>query len=260
MMRLSRLRPPRSKRSVLMVGVGILLILAIVGGYMLWSKQVWAEYTPSYTQRHQEIQSNIKEAATLPVTNAKEQDATLARLKDVSSNMATEQKALCTVNIWVQWQQQMISAYRDAQDACREKASDITTFQNQLNLVIIFIENDRALAKIIDTVVPPNELADNAWGEQEVAWNSAIAAATKLSVSDAYKPTQQRAVEKMTAVKQGWIEFVAAHQQKDKVKYLAAQSKIGTSYDELNAIADESTKGLNALTKVLNASYVRAFN
>lgn len=260
MMRLSQLRPPRSKKSLLVMSAAAALLVIGVGAYVAWSKQVWAEYTPAYTQRHQGVHADIKSIAALSVSNTKEQAALLARLESMSNRIDSEQKSLCKVNVWVVWQQQFISSYNDAQTACQKETADIVAFQKRLNLVIAFIKDDQALAEIMSTVTPSGELADSEWEKQVAAWDGVIAAATKLSVSDTFKPTQQRAVEKMSIVKQAWAELILAHQQKDKVKYLAAHSSLGASYDGLSVVSEESNKGMRSLTDILNDAYIKAFN
>ncbi len=57
--------------------VGVLLAM---GGYALWSKQIWSEYTPGYTAWRTEIKSTADSLLKLSVTTTKERVAFNAQL------------------------------------------------------------------------------------------------------------------------------------------------------------------------------------
>ena len=257
MMRLSRLKSLSSKKTRIIIG-GIVLAL-IVGGYMLWSKHAWAQYAASSTQWHQGIESDIKTLTELPVASSKDEDALLVRIKQVTQRIASDQDSVCEVNPLVKWQRQFIKGYSSAISACQKMSANITLFQKQLNVAADYMKDDQALAKIITTINPPGELAEDTWEKQATAWGEAVKAVTDLSVSQAFKPTQQRAVEKMTAVKIAWQELIAAHQLKDKAKYVDAQNKLGTTYDGLNDVSTDSKKNLTGITDSLSAAYTESF-
>lgn len=256
LMRLSCLRSLRSRKYLIITG---LVPVLIISGYMLWSKQVWEQYTPSYAQWQQDVKLNIKTITTLPTTNSTEQDVLLKRLESVSHRITSEQSSICDITALVKWQQQFILKYGNAQIACHKRTADIVSFQKQLDVMIAYLKNDQELAKIAITVTPSAEISDDAWENQVAGWSEAIDATKNLSVSATFEPTRQRAVERMSAVKVAWQEIIAAHQLKDKAKYIAAQDKLGVGYDGLNDIVVDSKKNLADLSSSLNNAYVRSF-
>lgn len=257
MMRLSRLKSLASKKRLIIIGV---IVLALsVGGYILWSKHVWAQYAASSTQWHQGIKSDITTLTELPVASSKDENALLVRIKQVSQRIASDQASICDVNPLVGWQRQFIEGYGSAISACQKMSANVTLFQKRLTVTADYMKDDLALAKIMTTVNPPGELAEDTWDKQVAIWAEAVKATGDLSVSPAFKPTQQRAVEKMTAIKAAWQELVAANQLKDKTKYLDAQNKLGTAYDGLNDVRTDSEKSLTSVTDSLSDAYDKSF-
>jgi hypothetical protein len=256
MMRLSRLRRLRSKKYLIIAS--LVLLAFLMGGYILWSKQLWAQYTSTYVQWHQEFNTEIKAVSVLPTTTVKEKNALLDRLDGMSQRISSQQANLCAMTPLVQWQQRAIPAYESARNDCQKKLTAVVSFQNQLDSVIAYIKNDQDLAKILATASPASELEDGVWGEQVAAWSKAIDLTGKLSVSAAFKSTQQQALDRMTAVKVAWQELIAAHQLKDKAKYIDAQNKLGTAYDGLNDVSAASEKNLIGLADLLSRAYEKA--
>lgn len=255
---LSRPHGWRSKKALLIMSA--ILFVVAVGSYTLWSRHTWAQYTPRHTQWHQAIKSDVGKVIELPVASEKDQDALLVRLESLSRRISSEQASMCEVPAVVSWQQRFIAGYRDMQTACGKMVAGVALFQKQLTTVTTYIADDRKLAVISAKAVPPSEASDDVWGAQVELWGRVADEVKHLSVSAAFKPTQQVAVERMTAVKAAWQELIAAHQLKDKVKYVAAQSALGASYDGLDTITLDDTKHLSALTDELSAAYLKAFN
>jgi hypothetical protein len=257
MIRLSRLRQLHSKKYLILAS--ILLSVFLIGGYALWSKQVWAQYGVTYAKWHQELNAKMRAISVLPTTTVKEQDVILDQFDGVSQRISFKQADLCTVTPLVQWQQRFIAVYESARSDCQKKMTDIVSFQKQLDSVIAYIKNDHELAKIIATATPAGELADGVWGNQVSTWGKAIDSAGKLSVSAAFQPTRQQALDRMTTVKVAWQELIVAHQLKDKVKYIEAQNKLGAAYDGLNDVSVASEKNSAILTDLLSVAYEKSF-
>lgn len=230
-----------------------------MGSYILWSKQIWAQFTPSYIQWHQSIKADIDRITALPISTNKEQDVVVARLTDVSNKINTEQRTVCTVNSLVQWQQKMVAVLNDAHVACQKMIASTAEFQKRLAIVIAYSKDDQVLAKIITSVPQSGELADDSWEKQVTAWGDAMKAAEKMSVSDAFKPMQQLAIKHMTATKAAWQEVIAAHQAKDKSKYLAAHSTLASAIDGFNEISVTSQQTFTKLSSELEAVSIDAF-
>lgn len=258
LMRLARLRPLRLKKRHIVIG-GVLLLILVLGTYTLWSKQVWGQYKPSYMQWHQTVQASVGDAVALPVTNAKEQDIVFAKFKDVMRQIDAKQSTICTINPLIHWQQQIINSLKDAEVVCRQKATTVVAFKSQLKKVIDYNDDDQNLAKILVAIPKADELANDTWAKQAEAWDGAVKATEKLAISDDFKATRQLAVKQMTAMKMAWQEVIAAHQAKDKQKYVTAQATLATAIDGLDEITVASEKATVALSNDLEKATNSAF-
>lgn len=257
-MRLSRLRSLRSKK-LNWFFITIALFILILGIYVLWSRQAWTQLTPHYTQWHQGLQAEVSSAAVLPATTAKEQDAVMAKLMGVSSKIDTDQRTVCTVHNLVQWQRKVISTFNDTYSACQKMVAATVDFQKQLTVVIAYHKNDQTLAGIIAAVPQAGELAEDTWEAQMIAWGDAAMTIEKMTATDSFKPTQQLAVEHATAIKAAWQDVIAAHQAKDKQKYLAAQGSLATAIDALNEVSLGSQQASMTLSGKLEKATQKAF-
>jgi hypothetical protein len=237
----------------------ILLCILVIGTYILWSKQVWGQYTPTYVQWHQAIQANVSTAVALPATNAKEQDVVFAQFKDIMRQIDAKQSTLCTINPLIHWQQQVINSLKDMETTCQQKVAAIVMFKSQLKKVIDYNNDDQNLARILTAIPKADELADDTWVKQVEVWDGAVKATEKLAISDNFKATRQLAVEQMTAIKTAWQEVIAAHQAKDKQKYITAQATLATAIDGLDEIAVASEKATIALSNDLGKAANSAF-
>ena len=252
-MRLPRLQPLRSK-NYLVLGTALLVVI-VISGYFLWSKQVWGQYGTTYPSAHQELNTEIKEINTLPVAGVSEQELLLGKLKGISQRISAERADLCAITPLVRWQQQLIDEYRNIQAECQKDLASLISFQKELDVALAYVESDQQLAAIIAAVAPASELADDAWSDQVAVWNKAIESTRKLSVSAEFKPTQQQAIDQMTTVASAWRELIVAHESKDKAKYVAAQKNLGTMYDGLNDIVTGSELRLSSVLDALGGAY-----
>lgn len=258
MMNLRRLQTASSRKR-LIVSCLLVVFLILTGSYILWSKQIWSQYTPTYTAWHHDIKSTVDEIVRLPATNVAERAMVNSRLKALSNQISTKQKNICTPHTLVQWQSGLMKSLAQARTACVEKIAPLGEFQKQLTVVMAYNDDDQKLAKIISSVPPANELNESEWLSQPGLWGKTAGAIATLSVSDAFKPTQQQAIKMTTAVKDAWEAVLAAHQVKDKAKYIAAVEALGKSYDGLDQIAVSSEATVAALARTLEDRHQKAF-
>lgn len=249
MMRLSHLRSLHSKPHLLIIG-GVLGVL-LIGGYIVWSQHTWAQVTPASIQWHQGVRDDLNKIIALPTTNVKEQDVVATKLTMLSSRIDMEQQTVCVVIPVMQWQQKIISAFNDIRMTCEKKVASTVAFQKQLVRVIAYNKDDQALTKIIASVPQAGELADDTWEKQVIAWGDAIKATEKLVITNDFKPTQQLALKQMNAVKVAWQEVIAAHQAKDKQKYLAVQTVLASAIDGFDDVAVTSQQTFAKLSSGL---------
>ncbi|HET8884080.1 MAG TPA: hypothetical protein VFM68_01270 [Candidatus Saccharimonadales bacterium] len=247
-----------SKKATIIIIVAIILVT--IAGYSLWSRQVWAQYQPSYMQWHQDIQTSVDKAVTLPTTTEKERSAVTARFTDIVRHIKDTQQTTCWVPSGVEWQTNSIDSLADMQTDCQAMVSDMNEFKAQLQKITTYLHNDQALAKILAAIPQPDELADDKWSAQAGAWEKAIQSAKDLSVGDAFQPTKTLAVKQMTTVKNAWKDVIAAHKAKDKKQYLAAQAALATAYDELHKVTTTSKKTVTSLLVALQKIFAATFD
>lgn len=257
MIHLSRLRSLRSKKRLVSILSATVFLLAIAG-YIFWSKQAWAQLTPASTQWHQGVKADVDQVVTLPAANEAERDALTRRLLGISQKIDRDEDTICSVNRMAQWQRQVVPSLKDTQRACEDRLGRTTELRKEIDDVLAYVKDEQALAKLISTAPQAGELADGSWEKQMVGWESTAKAAEKMTVSDSFRPTQQVAVKRLASVKVAWQEVIAAHQAKDKQKYLAAQNALASAIDSLNEVATVSQQTFTRLAGELEAAALKA--
>jgi hypothetical protein len=126
-----------------------------------------------------------------------------------------------------------------------------TKLSGPLQKVIAYIRDDNKLAAILATAPQSGELADTTWEAQVISWQKMITDIEGTTVSPVFTSVKVLAVTRSVAVKDAWQAVIAAHQAKDKAKYLAAQDDLAHALDELNEITITSEKELMPLTAEL---------
>jgi hypothetical protein len=229
------------------IALSVLLILIGVVSYGLWSKQTWDAYQPTYTQRHQAIIADVTAITTAKATTDKERRDVLTSLKKLTEKIQTTDQTVCHTHPLIAWQVKISNELNAAQSSCAAMVSKVTRLEAPLKKVTTYTKNDNELAAILATVPQSSELADDAWDKQVSIWQDAGKAMEKLSVSSEFTPVKQLATAKTLSVRDAWQAVIAAHQAKDKSKYLAAQGDLARALDALNEITVLSEKELQPL-------------
>jgi hypothetical protein len=259
MINLSRIRPIHSKKR-LIIFAGVLLVLVLAVAYSLWSKQTWDVYRPTYTQQEQAIKIDLATVATAKVTTPEERTEVLAHLVTLSEKIATTDQAVCHIHPFVAWQAKLGKALAAAQADCSAMVSQVAQLQTPLKKVTTYTKNDNELATILAAIPQTGELADDTWDKQVVLWQDCASAVDRLSVGSDFAPVKQSALTKVNAVRDAWQAVIAAHQAKDKAKYIAAQGGLAQSLDGLNELSVTSEKELSGLVKELEKAAATAIS
>jgi hypothetical protein len=241
--------------------VVVFSVLVVVAGftYVVWSKQQWDQYQPAYTTQQASIKTSIdKLAAASAVTDA-EKKSIRESLQETSRLVGKTQATMCQVNPLMAWQESLVASLRKEREQCQQQAAKLGDFSIQLQKSVAFLQNDAAITKLFSGVAQPDEVADTAWGTQVTAWQATGAAIEKLTVSQDFKPVKQLAIQKVAAVATAWQGVVAAHEAKDKQKYLAAQAELSKAYDGLDEVAVKVTEDISTLASDTQESYQAAF-
>lgn len=242
------------RQRVIVIG-SVLLGLLTIGGYALWSHQVWSEYQPSYRQWQQAIQADVDKAVALPTTSAKDREAVLRAFSKVNQRISDTQSTVCQLPVLVNWQIVLAESIQEAQADCMQSVAAVTTFNAQLQDVTRYLQNDQVLSTIIAAVPQPNELSNDMWQQQADEWQQAVEATEMMSVIKEFEPIKQRAVKQMNVIKEAWQALMAADVAKEKKAYMEAQVQLATSYDGMNEIATISEKVITDMTVQLQQRY-----
>jgi hypothetical protein len=247
MISLSRLRPLRSKKHVIIL-VGSVLVLISAGSYVLWSKQVWDAYQPTYTQWHQTLKTDIAALAEAPTASPDDRKAVLSSFERVTKQADVANQTLCQIHPAVAWQANIWHNLQAVRTDCATTVASAAKLGDPFQKVTTYIQDDNKLAAIITTAPQSSELADDAWEAQVTAWQKMTTDIESTSASAAFAPVKKLAVTQVTAVKDAWQAVITAHQAKDKAKYLAAQDSLAHALDGLSEITVMSEKELQPLT------------
>jgi hypothetical protein len=247
MMRLSHMRPLHSKKRITIL-IGILLIIIMAGSYTLWSKQMWDAYQPAYIQRHQTLKDDIDKLIKAPTATPQDRKAVLGKLENMTRQIDVFGQKLCDVHPAAAWQAGVWRDLKSAQNDCSAIMKKVAKLGDPLQRVTAYIQDDNKLALILTAAPQPGELADDTWAAQAALWKKTGTDIENMSASSAFTPVKKLAVTNVTTVKDAWRAVSAAHQAKDKVKYLAAQDGLAHALDGLNEITVMSEKELLPLT------------
>ncbi|MDB5187242.1 MAG: hypothetical protein JWM07_714 [Candidatus Saccharibacteria bacterium] len=198
---------------------------------------------------------DIRSTVDLPVPTAKEQSVVSARLKAISLRIEGDQHAVCGVHSLIQWQQNIIPTFKNTRADCQKIVASVVDFQKQLAKIIAYDNDDQALAGILSTVPQMSEVAEDAMEARMTAWDNTAKNIEKMKVSDAFKLTQQTASKHSMAIKIAWADIIAAHQAKDKQKYLAAQNSLAAAIDDFNEVSNTSQQSVAVLAGDLEKAF-----
>lgn|GEM_PF-2350126 len=246
------------KRQLLTIGVVVLL--ASLVGYILWSRQVWADYQVHYTQWRQEVGANAKKAAALPTGSSAERVKVVTAFDDVSHLIATTSQGACEVNPLVQWQEGIMESLKKKRSICQAIVKKVADFQVPLTEMTAYIKTDTSLSDTLAAIPQADELSEADFEKQLTAWSTAAVATSKLSGPDSFKSVQQLAAKQVAGVKVAWQEVIVANQAKDKKRYLAAQDSLAAALDSLDEISRTSQASFSSLSAKLKVASATAFD
>jgi hypothetical protein len=259
MMRFSRLHPRSlSKRHLTIWGGSILVVLTIIG-YTIWSLQAWKQYEPTYAQWYQQIKEDVDKTVALPVATAEDRVHVHAAFLAITKQIDTRQDTICSLHPLLQWQA-VIDPLNKKQTTCQNKVKQAVIFNEQLKNVVLYLQNDQALATLIATIPQSDELNDDAWSKQVAVWTTVASSIKTMKVSEDFKPIQTQAEKQSLQVAAAWQEVDDANQAKDKKRFLASQDSLAGAYDGMNEITVMSNKITAELTRLLQEAYIKAFS
>ena len=227
-------------------------VLLILGGYGLWSMHTWSQFETNYGSWDSNTKQQASSALTLPIKNDQDRQHKLVALKAVSNSVESAKDTLCKMNTFMQWQESMDSLKKKVDD-CNKVINRQVAFGTRLQAITTYLENEQALAKIIAKNNAPTELAEGDWGAQPALWQATVKSVSDMPADTTFASVKGVAVKQVSELEAAWRELLTAHQAKDKVRFIKAQSQLVQGYAALGEIALASSQQLQKLISQLPA-------
>lgn len=247
------------RRKTIVIGL-VAIIVLVIAGYVLWSKQSWDAYEKNYQATHVNLKDKLSKAVGLSVTNEQDRQNKLVTLDRVAEDVALLKDTTCTINVLVAWQRGPIKAFDEREEACKRMVSAVLPLGDKIRTVTQYLRNEEALAKVVKSAQnTKSELAEADWQSQADAWHKTIELVAASPSTSEFAPIKLIAGESLKSINDAWQSLLAAHGAKDKIKFLEAQGRLGEAYASLENVTVASTKQLKTLLDALQAAYSAAF-
>jgi hypothetical protein len=247
-----------NRRVIVIAGVVVLLL--VLGGYILWGNATWANYHSSYGQRKDETKTDIDTVLKMPASSTKERAAKLKALLSASEG-STSQDKLCAVNSMVGWQQAINGSYKKWQQECESTQASIDSLNSELAIIAAYMKSDQALSTVLSEALAATDkkVTETSFSSVLSNWKAAAVAVKEMDAPTGFAPVKAKAQKAVTDVEAAWQALVAAHTAKDEAKYEKALKTLPGVYSAIGGIEQESAKQTAALSKIVQSRYDAAF-
>jgi len=236
----------RSHRKDYIVGGIIAVLLIILGGYSLWSKNVWDGYEAKYSQWDTSTKQQITQALSLTVKSDQDRERKMAAIKTVSAAIDSAETSLCQVNGLISWQH-FIKSLQAKEGDCREVVAKRGDWNKKLKPIVVYLEDEQAIAKVVAKSPKLSQVPDTEWEAQPAVWQALTKDVEGTTVRSAFNPVKQQASKATMGIEAAWKEVIAAHKAKDKARYIKAQGQLTQAYETLAETAKTDTDNLKLL-------------
>lgn len=242
------------KRIIFIVGIGIAALA--IGLYVVWSVTIWGGYVSSYEGWKKDARQVVDQALALPSTSREERVRKLEALKNISDRV---EKATCDVHILLRWQD-VFGNLKQHEVTCQKHVEALREFMAAAKKFSFYLENEQKLAMIVSAAIGTQEkLVDTSWAAQLAAWQKAMQDIDGLSAIAEFRPVKQAALQGVKGVSDSWQAVLAAHEAKDKAKYIQAQAQLAGAYATLSTLKTVSSQQFGQEVASLQKAYAAAF-
>jgi len=242
-------------RRAVLIGIGCMILVALVA-YGLWSMITWSNYVSSYEDWKNNAQKAVDQAVALPSTTAQERSRKVDALKKLAQQVGDR---ACDVHVLVKWQDTFGNLKQKEAD-CQREAALSRDFISRVESFTAYLTNEQQLAGILsDAAGTEQKLADAVWGTRLEAWQKAVRQVEGMSASGSFQKVKQEALQTGKGITSAWQDVLAAHKEKDKIKYTQAQSQLSQAYAQLEVLKTMDSDQLSQEINNLQAAYKAAF-
>lgn len=236
------------------IGGCVSAVVVALATYGWWSTTIWNSYENQYVSVQKRIDTQLVAAFSLQSDTRDEKRVKLSELSKLQADLETN-NSLCSQNKLVDWQQRVISEYAKRNEKCKEVQSLVASFEGQLQGVVEYLQNEHALAAIFASGPQQTEVSEGEFEEQLQAWRALAESVKGTSSVESFSAVKQSAMDTTGDVVKAWEEVIAAHQAKDKARYIKATQELAASYDKVENIAAVSTVELTKMATSLKEAY-----
>ena len=238
------------------VGVGIVVFLGGAGTYVWWSQGAWGAYEKKYLGVRQDIDTKLTQAFSLQSDTSDERRQKTEKLASLSADIEKIDDSFCHQNVLISWQG-AFGEYKTYEESCKATTAAVRAFNGQLRPAVEYLQQEQALAKLLAASPTQAEVAESDFEGQLTSWRSVYEGIRNANASGGFDPVKQAAVGATEGVIKNWEEVIAAHQAKDKARYLKATQALAAAYDNLQAIASTGTVQVTEVAVKLQETYAR---
>lgn len=211
------------------MGFGLFACLLIA--YSMWSKSAWDKVAYSSKVKASVI-AQVEMAFALPTNSGEEREAKKEALAKVIQ-VAAGSNDLCFIPEMITWQQ-VINNLEVQKQRCNENKDKIQQLEQNLQPVLLFLQDDANVAKALSGLqTQKSEIAEGEFTAIAALWNNTTQDVSSVMVSEHFAPVKESLVTSLQAGSAKWREMLAAHEAKDKGRFVKAQQEIAVAYDHL---------------------------
>jgi hypothetical protein len=228
------LHPKGSKKKLLILIAGIIVVLGILTALVLWFK------SNAETGATNSIQKSRTDVGTaLKALNTKLADTKLSSkdrlnaFNDLDKNLAKISSDTCSIE-----GKNIMFALSSAKARCDDIHKKLLTVRTSSQKIQESVKDDQALAVVLDPIKTAD--ATNP-AKQLEAWNTIAANSAKANISQDGTNLKNQLLVVSSSYKTAWQELIDADKAQNKTNYEAAVKKLDAAKEELAKIATTQT-------------------
>lgn len=232
------------------------VILGAVGAYVWWSKNSWDAYEKQYTGLHRDVDAKLTAVFSLQSDTVQQRQEKTTHLAKMSADIEEMSGSFCRQNSLIGWQT-VFNQYKTHEESCKASLAALGAFNDQLKLTVGYLQQEQALAKLLAAAPAQAEVAESEFKAQLTAWRTVYDGTRNAGSSGDFDTVKQGTVDATGEIVKTWEEIIAAHQTKDKTRYMKAVQALAAAYDKLGIVTSVNTAQLSGVSTKLQEAYQR---
>ena len=243
-----------SKRWWMIVIVSMVIGLSVVV-YAIYSLMSCSSYHEHTQQWQTTTKQRLDTALALQATSPDQRSRRLTALKATTAYIRSSQTSTCKPARLTGWQLAFEGPKR-MRGACAMYSKKVGLISGQLSRVTGYLEDEAQVTNLLRPALKLSGTVNEAsWQQTATVWSQAHTSISNLSASSEFNRTKQEAVSVTLALETTWKELIAAHDAKDKARFVAAITKVQEAYTRLAGISTVNDSQLTFLTIRLQQLY-----